>query len=162
MQDNMATDISRQHEMTLSAFESELRGQMEEELSQLESETLTREEIRLREMHEMRLEREIQSLKESLEVEQSRKVEEHRTAVASQLESQLSDEHRRRLSFQREIKIQFNQSLQRKIRELEATIQKEMESCFEELESKEVEVEEVQSQNCQREKNLYAEVFEQD
>ena len=62
MQDNMATDISRQHEMTLSAFESELRGQMEEELSQLESEALTREEIRLREMHEMRLEREIQSL----------------------------------------------------------------------------------------------------
>ena len=53
MQDNMATDISRQHEMTLTAFESELRGQMEDELSQLESETLTREEIRLREMHEM-------------------------------------------------------------------------------------------------------------
>ena len=56
MQDNMATDISRQHEMTLNAFETELRGQMEEELSKLESEALTREEIRLREMHEMRLE----------------------------------------------------------------------------------------------------------
>ena len=41
MQDNMATDISRQHEMTLNAFETELRGQMEEELSKLESEALT-------------------------------------------------------------------------------------------------------------------------
>ena len=91
MQDNMATDISRQHEMTLSAFESELRGQMEEELSKLESETLTREEIKLREMHEMRLEREIQNLKDSLEVEQSRKVEEHRVTIITQLESQLSD-----------------------------------------------------------------------
>ena len=48
MQDNMATDISRQHEMTLSAFESELRGQMEEELSKLELSALTREEIRSR------------------------------------------------------------------------------------------------------------------
>ena len=116
MQDNMATDISRQHEMTLNAFESELRGQMEEELSKLESEALTREEIRLREMHEMRLEREISALKESLEVEQSRKVEDHRTAVISQLESQLSDEHRKRLAFQRErLEIEFNQSLQRKI-----------------------------------------------
>ena len=77
MQDNMATDISRQHEMTLSAFENDLRSEMEEELSLLESETLTREEIRLREMHEMRLEREVQTLKESLEVEQERKIEEH-------------------------------------------------------------------------------------
>ena len=115
MQDNMATDISRQHEMTLSAFESELRGQMEEELSKLESETLTREEIKLREMHEMRLEREIQNLKDSLEVEQSRKVEEHRVTIITQLESQLSDEHRKRLSFQKErLEIEFNQALQRK------------------------------------------------
>ena len=103
-------------------------------------------------------------MKESLEVEQSRKVEEHRTAVISQLESQLSDEHRRRLSFQRErLEIQFNQSLQRKIRELEATIQKEMESRFEELESKEVrEARRGSKPKTVREKNLYAEVFEQD
>ena len=53
MQDNMAVDISRQHEMTLSAFENDLREKMENELSQLESDTLTREEIRLREMHDI-------------------------------------------------------------------------------------------------------------
>ena len=52
MQENMATDIARQHEMSLGAFERDLRTQMESEISQLESETLTREEIRIREMHE--------------------------------------------------------------------------------------------------------------
>ena len=100
MQDNMASDLSRQHEMTLGALESDLRAQMEDELSQLESETLTREELRLKEMHELRLSREVEALKESLEVEQDRKLEEHRTAVISHLESQLSEEHRRRIAFQ--------------------------------------------------------------
>ena len=103
MQDNMATDLARQHDMTLDALERELRTQMEDELSHLESEALTREEIRLKEMHEMRLEREIEALRDSLEVEQDRRVEEHRTAVISQLESQLSEEHRRRLSFQESV-----------------------------------------------------------
>ena len=157
MQDNMAADISRQHDLSLDAFENELRGQMEAELSKLESETLTREEIRLREMHEMRLEREITTLKEALEVEQSRKVEEHRVTVITQLESQLSDEHRNRLSFQRErLEIEFNQALQRKIRDLEATIQKEMEGRFHELESKEVQkLEEIQNQKLsEREESL--------
>ena len=54
------------------------------------------------------------------------------------------------------MEIEFNQSLQRKIRELEATIQKEMESRSTELESKEVEkLEEVQSQKlAEREESL--------
>ena len=45
MQDNMASDLSRQHDMTLDALERDLRTEMENELNQMESETLTREEI---------------------------------------------------------------------------------------------------------------------
>ena len=139
MQDNMASDLSRQHEMTLGALESDLRAQMEDELSQLESETLTREELRLKEMHELRLSREVEALKESLEVEQDRKLEEHRTAVISHLESQLSEEHRRRIAFQREkMEIEFNQALQRRILDLEATIKAEMVNRFDSLEQNEV------------------------
>lgn len=157
MQDNMASDLSRQHEMTLGALESDLRAQMEDELSQLESETLTREELRLKEMHELRLSREVEALKESLEVEQDRKLEEHRTAVISHLESQLSEEHRRRIAFQREkMEIEFNQALQRRILDLEATIKAEMVNRFDSLEQNEVDrLEENQSQRlAEREESL--------
>ena len=50
MQDSMATDISRQHEMTLNAFESE-RGKWKKSCL-VRISTLTREEIRLREMRD--------------------------------------------------------------------------------------------------------------
>ena len=139
MQDNMAIDLSRHHDMTIGALERDLRDKMVEELSQLESETLTREEIRLKQMHELRLTREVESLKESLDIEQDRKMEEHRLAVITRLEGQLTQEHSQRLAFARErMEIEFNQALQRRIRDLEATIQNEMEQRFSELEDKEV------------------------
>ena len=111
MQDNMASDLSRQHDMTLDALERDLRSEMENELNQMESETLTREEMRLKEMNELRMQREIDSLKESLEIEQDRTLEAHRVRIISQLEGQLSEEHRRRIAFQRErMEIEFNQA----------------------------------------------------
>ena len=45
MQDNMASELDTQHQMTLESFERDLRKQMEDELSKLESETLTREAV---------------------------------------------------------------------------------------------------------------------
>jgi hypothetical protein len=139
MQDNMAVDLSRHHDMTIGALERDLRSQMEQELSHLESETLTREELRLKEMHELRLTRELESLKESLEIEQGRKMEQHRIAVISRLEGQLSQEHGQRLAFARErMELEFNHALQRRIRDLESTIQNEMEQRFTEMEQKEV------------------------
>jgi len=69
----------------------------------------------------------------------------------------LSEEHRRRIAFQRErMELEFNHALQSRIRELETTIQSEMEERFKELEENEVSrLEESQSQKlAEREEAL--------
>ena len=70
MQEVIASELSQQHEMTLSQLERELRKEIEEELAQLEIEALGKEEKDIRERLELQLQREVDSMREQLEVEQ--------------------------------------------------------------------------------------------
>ena len=83
----------------------------------------------MREQLDLRLSREISNLQNQLEHEHDRRLEEHKETIKQSIEVQLQDEHRRRLALQKErLALEYNQRLQRKIRELEADIEKEMEA----------------------------------